>query len=400
MASYEAVKVSENVYWVGAIDWGVRDFHGYLTQRGTTYNAYLVTGSESVLVDTVKGPFYGEMMSRISSVMEPGDITHVISNHSEMDHSGNLAHVLHAIQPETVYASKLGKKNLQEHFGIGESITEVADGECLDLGGNKFTFAETRMLHWPDSMITYFYNDSLLFSQDGFGMHLATYERFADEVDKPILDYEAAKYYANILTPLAPIVTKSIDKLLSLNLDLKVIAPDHGPIWRENITEIVEKYQTWAQRETVNKAVVTYDTMWGSTEQMAKAISEGLHQGGLKVVTMPLKGCHRSDIATELLDAKLLAVGSPTINNQIYPTVADLMTYTAGLKFGGLAATSFGSFGWSGEAVGTLKGIVEGMKASYVGDGLKVKFVPDAQALEECRKYGMDLAAQVCSEKS
>lgn len=395
MASYEAVKVSESVYWVGAIDWGVRDFHGYLTQRGTTYNAYLVIGSEPVLVDTVKGPFFSEMMGRIASVMDPADIKHVISNHSEMDHSGNLAHVLCAIKPETVYASKLGKKNLQEHFGIGERITEVADGESLDLGANKFTFAETRMLHWPDSMITYFHNDGMLFSQDGFGMHLASYERFADEIEKPILDYEAAKYYANILTPLAPIVTKSIEKLLSLNLDLKVIAPDHGPIWRENITEIVQKYQTWARRETVNKAVVTFDTMWGSTEQMAKAISEGLHEAGLRVKTMPLKGCHRSDIATELLDARLLVVGSPTINNQIYPTVADLMTYVAGLKPADLFASSFGSFGWSGEAVGKLKEMVEAMKATFAGEGLKVKFVPDEQTLEECRKYGKDLAAEL-----
>ena len=248
--TFKAIKVSDHLYWVGAIDWDVRDFHGYLTQRGSTYNAYLIVAEKVTLVDTVKAPFFDEMMARVSSVVDPKQIDVLISNHAEMDHSGALPRTIQAVQPTTIYASKAGVSALEAHFHMGTDITAVTDGQRVDLGGEAVTFAETKMCHWPDSMVTYLHEDQVLLSQDGFGMHLASTERFADELPQHILDYEAAKYYANILLPLSKFIVRTLDKLAGLALPIKILAPDHGLIYRteEHIGWILGAYRSWAAR--------------------------------------------------------------------------------------------------------------------------------------------------------
>jgi len=386
---FEAVKVSDRVWWVGAVDWGIRDFHGYATSRGTTYNAYLVLADKVTLIDTVKAPFMDEMMSRIASVVEPARIDYIISNHSEMDHTGCLPQVMAAAGPEKVFASKNGVEALEAHFRLGGRVTAVADGETVSLGDARVTFVETRMLHWPDSMVSYLSGDGILFSQDGFGMHLASTERFADAIPRDVLRHEAAKYYANILLPFSPLVTKTVAKLKGLNLPLAMIAPDHGPIYREDLGWIIDLWAEWAQQRPAGKAVVAFDTMWGSTDAMARAVAEGLLAGGAESVkVMPLASCHRSDVATELLEAGALVVGSPTINNQMFPTVADLLVYLEGLKPRNLVGATFGSYGWSGEAVAKIEEWLGRMKVDLVAEGVKARYVPDAEALAACRTLG------------
>ncbi|MEO0078961.1 MAG: FprA family A-type flavoprotein, partial [candidate division WOR-3 bacterium] len=277
---FEAVRISEHVWWVGAIDWSVRDFHGYSTPRGTTYNAFLVTGEQPLLVDTVKAPFFSEMMARISSVVDPKTVKVIISNHSEMDHAGSLPETVAAVQPDRVYASAMGVKNLHDQGLDPVEITPVKDGETLKLGGLSFTFLETRMLHWPDSMISYLHEDELVFSQDGFGMHLASSVRFADECDPAVLEYEARKYFANILLPYAPLVTRLLERITRLGISIKAIAPDHGPVWRKDLRTILGWWERWAEQKPGNRAVVVYDTMWQSTAMMARAIADGLTSGG------------------------------------------------------------------------------------------------------------------------
>ena len=230
MHPYRATQVSEHVWWVGAVDWNMRDFHGYSTSRGTTYNAYLVMGEKIALIDTVRAPFAGELLGRIASVVDPAEISYIVSNHAEMDHSGSLAAVIDAVKPEKVFASQLGASALADHFRLPLPVTPVKDGEVLDLGNLHIAFAETRMVHWPDSMVSWLPGDDVLFSQDGFGMHLATSERFADEIDPSVIEFEGARYFANILLPFAPLVAKVIDRLPALGIAPRVIAPDHGPI--------------------------------------------------------------------------------------------------------------------------------------------------------------------------
>ena len=393
--TFAALKISDHVYWVGAIDWALREFHGYLTSRGTTYNAYLILADKITLIDTVKAPFQDEMLSRIASVVEPSRIAYIISNHSEMDHTGCLPDMIELVKPEKVVASVMGVKALQEHFHFRHELVAVKDGESLSLGNMNLQFMETRMLHWPDSMVTYLPEERLLFSQDGFGMHLASSERFDDEISEDILFYEAAKYYANIIMPFAPVVTKALEKLQKIGWSVSRIAADHGPIWRSGIAKIIDLYAKWAQRAPTKKAVILYDTMWQSTARMARAIAEGVSSGGATAKVMSLGVSHRSDVATEVLDAGALVVGSPTLNNGLFPTVADGLTYLQGLNPRHLVGAAFGSYGWSGQAVKQIENILNEMKVELVDKGINVRYVPTAENLEECVSLGRRVAEKL-----
>ena len=394
---FKAYKITDDIYWVGAMDWNIRNFHGYSTNLGSTYNAYLLLGEKPVLVDTVKAPFRDELVERISSIIDPKDIAYIISNHSEMDHTGCLPEMIDLIRPEKVFASVMGQKALAAHFHRGTEITAVKDGERLNLGGREILFLETRMLHWPDSMFSYLPREKILFSNDAFGMHLATAERFAEEVDSDALEREGKKYFANILMPYSNLVTKLFDRVQRSGLEFSMIAPDHGPIWRgsDDIGRIFGLWEKWALQKPTKKAVVVYDTMWGSTDLMARAIGEGLESGGVRAVLMPLENSHRSDVVTEVLDAGALVVGSPTINNSIFPTVADILTYIKGLRPKNLLGAAFGSYGWGGESVAQIEAILTEMKIELAGESVRIQYVPDDQGLARCREYGMKIAEKI-----
>lgn len=392
---FKAVKVTDDVYWVGAIDWAIRDFHGYSTERGTTYNAYLILADKITLIDTVKAPFKDEMFSRIASVIDPKEIDIIVSNHSEMDHTGALPEAIEVIQPDKVFASKMGVKALAAHFHMDREIIAVKDGETISLGNKNLSCFETRMVHWPDSMVTYLAEDEILFSQDGFGMHLASDERFADEISNEILEQEALKYYANILMPLSSLISATLKKIAGLGVPIKIIASDHGPIWRKNPEKILESYSRWAEQKPTNRAVIVYDTMWKSTETMAQAVNEGLVAEGIHVSLMPLKSFHRSDIVPEVLLSGALLVGSPTLNNGIFPSVVGFLSYLKGLKPRNLIGAAFGSYGWSGEAVGQMTQALRDMKVEVVNDGVKLQYVPDEEALSKCFSLGRDVAKKL-----
>ena len=252
---------------------------------------------------------------------------------------------------------------------------------------------ETRMIHWPDSMFTFLHGDNILFSQDAFGMHYATYERFDHELDDSILMWEAAKYFANIVMLFAPVIAKTIDKVIAAGWPIRMIAPDHGPIWKRDIGDIIDQYQRWCHHKPTNKAVLVFDTMWNSTSLMARVIGEGIRAGGMKAKLLPLSVLQRADIATEVLDAGALLVGSPTLNRLMFPTVADTMNYLKGLKPINLVAGAFGSYGWSGEAATDIHEILKGLGLNVMPEPLKIKFVPDDAALDKCFNWGLEIAS-------
>jgi flavorubredoxin len=385
---FKAIRITDRVWWVGAIDWNIRDFHGYVTKRGSTYNAYLILADKVTLMDTVRAPFRDEMMARIASVINPGDIQYIISNHSEMDHSGCLPEVIDAVRPEKIYTSVMGAKTLQEIFHRKLPLIPLQDGDKLSLGNMTLSFLETRMLHWPDSMFTYLEDEQVLFSQDAFGMHLAASGRFDDEMDPAILRYEAATYFANILMPYAALITKLLTRVAAAGLQFKIIAPDHGPVWRKDIQGILTRYAEWAVRKPTRKAVVLYGTMWHSTEKMALAITEGLLAGGTEVKLMSMDAFHRSDVAYELLDAGALIAGSSTLNNNMLPGMADILTYLKGLKPKNLCGAVFGSYGWSGEAPRQIQEVLSEMKIELVGDPIQTRHCPDQSILARCFDLG------------
>ncbi len=396
---YQPVKITNSVYWVGAIDWDIRDFHGYSVNRGTTYNAYLVVSDKIVLIDTVKESFTEEMMSRISKVVEPRKIDYIVSNHSEMDHSGALPVVASHINPDRIFASKMGVKALKQHFPDQDiPVEEIQNNQTLDLGGKTLRFIETRMLHWPDSMFTWLPEEKVLFSQDAFGLHLATAERFADQVRPTVVYREMAKYYANILMPYSHLVSRLLDSVRKMDLKIDIIANDHGPVFRRDIANLLSWYQTWAEQAPTPRAVIIYDTMWGSTKTMANIIAEGIYAGGGEPAPMPLSGVHRSDVARELLQSGGLIVGSPTLNNNIFPTVADVMCYLKGLQRKNLVGAVFGSYGWSGEAVGHMKSMLEEMKVEIIGEQ-KIQYVPGADEQRTCYDLGFSIGNRLSQNR-
>jgi flavorubredoxin len=385
-------EIAKGIYSVGVIDWNIRDFHGYSTDLGSSYNAYLIIDEKIALIDTVKKEFADELMANIGQIVDPKKIDYVISNHTEMDHSGGLARVMHKVGEEKpLFCSKMGHKNLSRHFPQKWNYQPVENGGELFLGKRTLTFLETKMLHWPDSMFSYAKEDKILFSSDAFGQHFAGLERFDDQVGDAIMPH-AKKYFANILLLYAPLILKLVDQVTTMGLSLDMICPDHGIIWRKDPQRIVNAYVEWSNQKPKRKALVVYDTMWHSTEKMAEAIVDALGERGVDAKPMHLRTWHRSDIMTEVLDAGAVLVGSPTLNNGLFPTVSDFLTYMKGLRPKNKVGAAFGSYGWSGEAVKAINQELEAMGFEIVDPGVKIQYVPDAGAIATCRGLGEKVA--------
>lgn len=397
---FKAVQISERVYWVGAIDWNVRNFHGYTTDRGTTYNAFLILDEKITLIDTVKAPFYDELMARIRSVIDPAKIDYIVSNHAEMDHSGALPMVIDAVKPEKVFASVIGEKNLKAHFGENLAVIPVKTGDTLSLGKETIHFVETKMLHWPDSMISYLEESKILFTQDAFGMHLAGSKPYIDQYSRFVTEHEAKKYFANILLHLSGKILELLDVLPSLKLDIKMIAPDHGPLFRkpEDIEWILRLYREVAEQKMKPRALVLYATMWESTEKLARSLADGLAHGGLEVELSSLAAMERSAMITEVIDSGIVAIGTPTMNNQMYPAMADIITYLKGLKPRNHIGFAFGSYGWSGEGAKQVHAALAEIGFEMPFEPQNVKYVPTVADLEKTYQTGVELAKQLLAK--
>jgi flavorubredoxin len=392
------VEITTGIYDVGVIDWNIRDFHGYSTYRGTSYNAFLIVDDKIALIDTVKKDFSDQLLGNISKIIDPKKIDYMISNHTEMDHSGGLPRLMHRIgEDKPLYCSKMGAKNLARHFPQKWNYQAVGTGEKLSLGNRTLTFLETRMVHWPDSMFTYLKEDKILFSSDGFGQHYAGHERFDDQIGEDIMSH-AKKYYANILLLYSPLILKLLDTVTQMGLEIDMICPDHGIIWRKDPGKIINAYVKWAKQEQEKKAVVVYDTMWHSTQAMADEIAAGIANEGVSVRPIHIRSSHRSEIMTEVLDAAAVVVGSPTLNNQLFPTVSDFLVYMKGLKPLNKIGAAFGSYGWSGEAVKLINKELQDMKFDVIDPGIRIQYVPENKGLEACFELGQKIG-QAVNEK-
>lgn len=390
---YNAEKVSANVYWVGAVDWHVRDFHGYKTQRGTTYNAFLIVDEKITLVDTVKKGFTAEMLERISTVVPLDKIDYIVSNHAEPDHSGGLVEAIEKIKPEKVFASSFGAKTLAAYYGIEAEV--VPNGSSIDLGKGKLTFVETRMLHWPDSMVSFYDADGVLFSQDAFGMHLAGSKLWADEYQESILDYEMRKYFCNIINAQSGKVLALLEDLPKLDLDIKAILPDHGPLFRKDFDKVMQLYRECAEQKPQPKAVVVYATMWQATEMLARAFADGIRAQGMEVKILDLAVSDRSEVMTEVAAAGLVAFGAPTMNNNVFPAMMDTLTYVRGLKPQNKTGFAFGSCGWSGEGAKQISEQLNLMKFEQPIPFIQSKYRPTDAEMKAAFDAGFNLAEQV-----
>jgi len=376
----QAIEIHPHIYWVGAIDWSMRSFHGYQTGRGTTYNAYLILDDKITLIDTVKEAFAPELLARIKSIIDPAKIDYIVSSHVEPDHSGAIPFMMaHCPKAKIITSLPNGEKGLKNHYG-DLPYQGVKAGDTLSIGKLTLQFVPTPMLHWPDSMVTYCPEEKILFSNDAFGEHLASSQRFDDEVDKDTLLFECQKYYANILMLYGRQAQTALKTLGSL--DIKLIATGHGVIWRSYIQEIMACYQKWSLNQCEERAVIVFDSMWHSTEKMARAIAETFAQKNIPVGFYDIKENHISDIVTDILTAKYLAVGSPTINNQMMPTIAAFLCYLKGLSPKDKKAFAFGSYGWGGQSIGQVEEALKSMDCEIILDKIRMMNIPTDEQLE------------------
>ena len=389
------IKLMDGVYWVGAVDWGVRSFHGYITHRGTTYNSYLIVDEKVALVDFVKAPFAEDQLSHIREIVDPKEIDYIVSNHAEPDHSGSIRRMIEEAPQAEVVATSRGRMTLQRYYGEGLKITPIEEKPSLNLGERSLTFVPVPMAHWPDSMVSYMPEERLLLSNDAFGQHLASSGRFDDEVDGAVLMQEATSYYANILMPLWRSVGRAVNALSGVKVDM--IAPSHGVIWRSKPGLILDAYSRWLAGETKRKAVIVYDTMWGSTEKVARAIAEGVAAGGVEVKLFSLSSSHNSDVVTELLEAKAVLVGSPTLNNHVFPTVAGFLAYMRGLKPVNKIGAAFGSYGWGGGAKRFVEAEMQAAGVQLIDSDLDFVFRPNEAELKRAFEYGKMIAGKVAA---
>ncbi len=375
-----AIKLRDNIYWVGAIDWSMRSFHGYDTQRGSSYNAYLIIDDTITLIDTVKHGFEEEMLARISSVIDPSQINCVISNHVEPDHSYGVS-LISSLAPSAkiVTSAPNGLKGLRAYYGELPYET-VKAGDSISLGKRTLQFIPTPMLHWPDSMVTYCPEEKILFSNDAFGQHLASGKRFDDENDLAILCEEAKKYYANILFPYGAQAKAALKALHGL--DMEMIATGHGIIWRSHIPEIIERYKQWSSGETEERAVIVFDSMWHSTEAMAHTIAEAFIDKGYSAGYYDIKKNSHADIMTDILTSRYLAVGSPTLNNTMLPTIGGFLCYMRGLAPKGRKAFAFGSYGWGGQSIQQIEDELKAGGCEIAMDKVRILYVPSEEQLK------------------
>lgn len=392
-------KMTDKVTWVGKIDWELRRFHGdeYSTHRGSSYNSYLIKDKKNVLTDTVWAPFAKEFVENLKKDIDLNKIHYIVANHSEVDHSGALPLLLKEIPNTPVYCTANGAKLLKAHYHEDWNFVVVKTGDTLDIGENKLTFVEARMLHWPDTMFTYMSGENILFSNDAFGQHYASELMYNDLVDKAELYQEAIKYYANILTPFSAFVTKKIEEVLSFKLPLDIIAPSHGIIWRDNPVQIIQKYMDWANDYQENQIIIVYDTMWNATRRMAEAIAEGIRSADKDVAVKLFNAAHsdKNDVITEMFKSKAVLFGSSTVNKSIMHATGGLLDMIKGIGFKNKKAAAFGSYGWSGESVAILNERLNAAKLEVVSDGIKELWNPDKEAMERCVQFGADFAGKL-----
>ena len=385
-------QLAKGIFWVGCVDWNVRDFHGYRTGRGSTYNAYLVTAQQNALIDTVKAKYAPDFLANARRLVPLEQIAYVVCNHAEPDHAGGLPETLKACPNAAVVCNAKCQDALARHHDTtGWKWRIVKDTDTLPLGGKTLQFFDTPMVHWPESMATYLPEDALLFSMDAFGQHYASSAHFDDAADMGEVLQEAKTYYANIVLPYGRQVAAALGRLSALNLAM--VAPSHGVIWRSHFARILACYQDWMTCKPAKKIIILYASMWDSTRRMADAIGAGAAESGADVKVIDVAATSDTEIVTEVMDCAAFAVGSPTLNSGVMPRMAATLTYLRGLKPKGKSSLAFGSYGWAPKSIDEITRYLTEMGAAPVREPVACRFAPDAATLDNCRAAGRALAA-------
>lgn len=382
-----AVEIKKDIYWTGVKDWNLSEFHGYKTPRGSTYNSYLIMDEKITLVDGAKHYLSDEQIARVRSVTDFSKIAYVVVNHVEMDHSGNMPEIMKLAPQATILTNAAGEKALNDHYDTtGWKFQIIKSGDSVSIGKRTLTFVTTPMLHWPDSMVTYVAEDKLLLPNDGFGQHFCSDGIFVKDQPFDVVCEEAKKYYANILFPFGAQAEKALSGLDGLEIDM--IAPSHGCIWsgEKEVGTILKLYDEWASGRNKGKAVIVYDTMWGATATLANAVMEVFQDAGIPVVKRCLTETHISEAIVDFLDARYVCIGTPTLNNEMFPRVAAFVTYMKGLKPKNKKAFAFGSYGWKPGVVNQIQKVYEELGWETIPP-FEEKYTPKSDVVAKLKEH-------------
>lgn len=384
-------KIVEDIYWVGARDWNRRMFDALIPlPNGTTYNAYLIIGSnKKALIDTVNPGFEKELEDKIAQIVNPTDIDYVIMNHAEPDHAGSIPHIMALSTKAKLITTAKGAKMAQIFYKVPEErIIAVHDGETLDLGDKTLQFIEAPMLHWPETMFTYIKENKILFPCDFFGSHVAK-GLYDDEIEELLVF--AQRYYGEIMMPFNVMGRKALEKIKDLPID--VIAPSHGPIHR-NPARILNVYRKWSNGETKQKAIVVYVSMWGSTEKMVKPIVDTLTSEGIEVALYNLSVSDIGDVAKDLVDSRAIVLGAPTVLGGAHPLAVYATYLVKALKPPARFGAVLSSYGWGGGAVKNIQEVLGSSKLEIVG-ALEINGPPSEENIKQIVDLGKTIANRI-----
>ena len=386
MENKQVVKVAKDLYWVGVVDWNIRDFHGFTVPKGVSYNAYFIDGEEPTLIDTVKDGFGEELLNKVSQIVDPKKVKNLIVNHIEPDHSGSIEMVLKACPDAKIYASEMAKIGLEKYFDIDREIIVVRTGDEITVSGRRIQFVEIPMAHWPDSIVSYMPDEKILFSSDAFGQFIATSERFDYEMDPPPYE-DASVYYANIILPFNHYVVKTVEAMTKFDVAPEMILPDHGIIWTKHIPDIFNHYVSWATGACAKGVLILYDTMWKSTEKMSDKLYNEITKRGVDVKKLKLRNTPLSTVVNAIMHSKVVLIGSPTMNDTIFPSIGTLLSYIQGLNPGpNRLWSAFGSYGWGGGAVEHIMKFYKENQYALVAPAVEAKFKPNDEEYAELTK--------------
>ncbi len=385
------MELKNGIYWAGALDYKIKVFDIVMhTDYGTTYNSYVVKGSEKTAIfETVKETFFDEYLERLKTITKLEDIDIIVINHTEPDHAGSVGRLLSLCPNATVIGSQTSLKFASEIINQEFKSIVAKDGDTFSLGDKTLEFISVPFLHWPDSMYTYIKEDKALFTCDSFGCHFCDEKITNKAINREFID--AYKYYFDcIMGPFKPYVLKAIDRLEALGLDnIELICPGHGPVLVEEIPKYIQLYKEWSQPLPLKKEVVIpYVTAYGYTKKLAEEIKKGLEAANVQAHLYDLVDADKNEVVEKINECKGLLVGSPTLIGDALPPIMEILVGLNPIIHQGRLAGAFGSYGWSGEAVGNIEARLKQLKFKMPLPGLKICFNPSKQQLAEAFEFG------------
>lgn len=396
------VNITEDIHFIG-----VNDRETYLFENlwplnnGVSYNSYLINDDKVAILDTVKNTKMYDFLDNIEDIIGDKKIDYLIINHMEPDHSGSIKALKQKYPELTIVGNKKTIGLLEAFYGEFDRYLIIDEGDLLDLGNHKLRFYMTPMVHWPETMVTYDEKDKVLFSMDAFGGFGALDGSiFDDEINIEFYINEIRRYYSNIVGKYGPMVQKAIKKLTDAKLDIKIVAPTHGPVWRKDPGYIIDLYNKWAKAEAEEGVVIVFGSMYGNTQKMADAIARTLAEKGIKNIRIyDASKTHVSYIISDLWRFKGVILGSCAYNTGLFPTMETVINKIENSQLKNRYLGIFGTSSWSGGGVCNLERFSERIKWERVGPCVEANSSPKEKDFELCDEIAIQMAEKLLAER-